>query len=1001
MANRSKIEVVLSAITQGFESRLRSATTAVKGLGDSAMQAERGGLSAARRGVLSISNQLENLRNAAVAAFSVNAVRGYAAQFVSTADAMRNMDQRLLLTAKNTNDYAAAQKTVADVAAASHQGLAEVSTLYTRMALATANLNVSQQELAEVTRTVALATALSGSSASEASAGLQQFAQAMASNRLGGDELRSVLENMPLLTKVFVDAAGGSIATLREMAEKGELTTQWMIDAIKAAKETIEAQAAAIPLTVGRAMTDLRNEASKYVTSVDQTTGATDTLAVSIQWLGQNLDMVAKGGAMALAIALSILAGRGLAAAAAGVGSFVGRLGALSIAATASGTAVSSAAAYMSGSYTAATTTAAAATASRLMPALLGLVNPITAITTVLGIGAAAWALWAEKANDAVGDAEKRLAEIKRINQMLKEQSDPGIKLQEASARIIQSKAEVAKLEQELREVYSGEGIGDLNADIKLAEAKLERSKKTLALHEQEYEAVQENIKISAEQRGAKEIAVELSVTDEIKKQNEERRKITASQLENDLAEIEQKRQAELKASESRFQGEDRVRVQQAINARFDTAAAQAKKEAAEAESKKADAAARKAEAEAKRREREMLKEERLQGKIDIEKLRAQSEANILALEEQKIAAENSGSELERAEKLLKINEKIHQEKLDLLEAEKKRISEDPSKSEADVIRAESAILKEKIAGIQQKHRDLADIAQASLTEVEEAWRSGTASVNQYIAALEAANKAGVLTDKQLKEKKIGAGDNMWAAFGQGISNARARMQSDGEMMIYIGENIGNQISDGLVSAWDSFITRSKSAKEALVDFARSTISWLSQVILKQMLMSALMGAPGTTGGGLFGMLGLADGGAVQALASGGSVAGRSPSKTADNIPIWATAGEFMQPVRAVDYYGLAFMERIRQLQFPRHIAHALAGGTIPSIPSGFRLAQGGAVPGQAPATTVKAGDTRLRVINVLDRNMVGDYLRTADGETAIINMIRRNGSTVNTILGR
>jgi len=84
------------------------------------------------------------------------------------------MDQRLLLTAKNTNDYAVAQKTVVDVARDSHQGLAEVSTLYTRMALATANLNISQQELAEVTKTVALATALSGSLASEASAGLQQ-----------------------------------------------------------------------------------------------------------------------------------------------------------------------------------------------------------------------------------------------------------------------------------------------------------------------------------------------------------------------------------------------------------------------------------------------------------------------------------------------------------------------------------------------------------------------------------------------------------------------------------------------------------------------------------------------------------------------------------------------------------------------------------------------------------------------------------------------------------
>jgi hypothetical protein len=49
------------------------------------------------------------------------------------------------------------------------------------------------------------------------------------------------------------------------------------------------------------------------------------------------------------------------------------------------------------------------------------------------------------------------------------------------------------------------------------------------------------------------------------------------------------------------------------------------------------------------------------------------------------------------------------------------------------------------------------------------------------------------------------------------------------EMMIYIGE----QVADGLVSAWDSFITGTKSAKDALIDFARSTVSWISQIILK------------------------------------------------------------------------------------------------------------------------------------------------------------------------
>jgi tape measure domain-containing protein len=996
MATQNKIEIVLSAITQGFEQRLRAASDAVKGLGAAASQSGAG-ISAARRGVESISTKLDSLKNKAIAVFSVNAVLGWAGQFVAAADAMRNLDQRLLLTAKNTADYAAAQKTVVDVAAASHQGLAEVGTLYTRMALATANLNVSQQELAEVTRTVALATAMSGASTSEASAGLQQFAQAMGAGKLQGDELRSVLENMPMLTKVFVDAAGGSIAKLREMAENGELTTQWTIDAIKAAKETIEAQAAAMPLTVGRAMTDLRNEASKYVDSVNQATGATDIMANSIQWLGKNLDLVAKGGALALSTALSVLVGRGLTAAVASTTEFITSLGATATAATTAGVAVSSASAYMSGSYAPAAATVATTTASRLLPALTGLINPITAVTTVLGIGAAAWMMWGRSADDELAKAKSRLSELQRTNQMLKELSDPGIRLQETSQKILAAKTEVAKLEKDLAEASAGQtytpddgGIGSISAQLDAAQQKLK-------VLEQEHAATQENIKITAEQTGAKQVAVEMSVTDAIKKQDEERRKVTASKLENDLAEIETKRKAELKSIESQFKGEDLLRVQKAVNARFDAAAGKAKEEAADKAGKADERAAKKAEAEAKRKEREMLKDEKLQGKIDIEKLRAQSESTLLSLEQQKLDADGSATELERATKLLELNKQISQVKIKLLEDEQQRIKADPSKTEADVIRAESAILKEKIDQAKQEHSDMADVARASLAEVELAWRRGQVSVEKYQQALVAAREANIITAEEMREKTIASGNDMGVALSLGFERAREKMQTDAEVMIQIGEQIGDQISGGLVSAWDSFISRSASAKEAFLDFARSTISWLSQIILKQMLLNAIgfgstTAANGTVtaGTGLLGMLG---------FAGGGSIPGMSPSKTSDNIPIWATAGEFMQPVAAVDYYGINFMELIRRRLFPRHIAIALAGGTLPRIPSGNRLA-GGGQPAAAPATTIKSGDTRLRVINVLDRNMVGDFLRTADGETAILNMIRRNGTTIRTLIG-
>jgi hypothetical protein len=66
-----------------------------------------------------------------------------------------------------------------------------------------------------------------------------------------------------------------------------------------------------------------------------------------------------------------------------------------------------------------------------------------------------------------------------------------------------------------------------------------------------------------------------------------------------------------------------------------------------------------------------------------------------------------------------------------------------------------------------------------------------------------------------------------------------------------------------------------------------------------------------------------------QALAAGGPVLGYSPHDKADNIPAWLTANEFVQPVSAVDYYGVEFMEALRRRRIPRELLGFAEGGLV------------------------------------------------------------------------
>lgn len=64
-------------------------------------------------------------------------------------------------------------------------------------------------------------------------------------------------------------------------------------------------------------------------------------------------------------------------------------------------------------------------------------------------------------------------------------------------------------------------------------------------------------------------------------------------------------------------------------------------------------------------------------------------------------------------------------------------------------------------------------------------------------------------------------------------------------------------------------------------------------------------------------------------FATGGFIDGPG-SKTSDEIPIWASRGEFMQPADAVDYYGQDFMELIRKKRFPK--LGFFKGGPVPAV---------------------------------------------------------------------
>lgn len=206
-------------------------------------------------------------------------------------------------------------------------------------------------------------------------------------------------------------------------------------------------------------------------------------------------------------------------------------------------------------------------------------------------------------------------------------------------------------------------------------------------------------------------------------------------------------------------------------------------------------------------------------------------------------------------------------------------------------------------------------------------------------------------------------------------------------------------VSSGTKSLSESFKDMAKSFGESIMDM----IIDIGLLIIKMEILKALKidqpaaGAGAGTSGGGYGWIGSILSLIVGLFQAGGTI--RGPSGR-DKVLLRGTAGEFMQPVPTVKYYGEDVMEKLRRREIPREALLSLSSG----IPQGsrvrpsFMMEAGGTVP-------LLSGDrgeekkTEITLINVIDQREMDSWAASARGQNAIINVISSRAETVRKVL--
>lgn len=422
-------------------------------------------------------------------------------ELARAADTIAKIGAQLRIATGNTEAGAAAYQEVLKTALATGQGLEQISTIYRRFAENADLLSLSQEDVASVSKTVAQAMALSGGSAESAQAALIQFGQALASGGLRGEELNSVLAQAPRLAKLLADGLNVPIGKLRQLAEAGELTSEALVGALKNQNARIQAEFDKLPLTIAAAGVNVKTAFLDAVGGLEAKTGVFGGVASAINAVAKNLEALAVIAAAAGAAIGGKMVGGMVAATTATIAHNVATIQGLRGTALAADASRAFAAAKLAEATALAAATvgmgrlsivqnqvvpaqqalakateaskkaleAAAITGGAARTALAALGGPIGLVTTALTLGATAWVLWGNKADDATAKAQN--AALERIDSVILKVTELNSRLGSISRQQYSTTVEGA--ERELQTVKAN--TSTLNAQLDALDAKGKR----------------------------------------------------------------------------------------------------------------------------------------------------------------------------------------------------------------------------------------------------------------------------------------------------------------------------------------------------------------------------------------------------------------------------------------------------------------------------------------------------------------------------------------------
>lgn len=227
-------------------------------------------------------------KSAIVGAFAIGGVKG----LIEMADGYTQLTAQIKNTVSSQEELEYIQKRLSDNTKSTYRSLSEATQSYINLSGSLKEIGYSTKSVLDINDAITFAFTANATSADKAQSAILALNKAFATGKMDSKGFQSILLAIPDITEKLAQNMGKSASEIRQLGLAGELSVTEFANALIKARPEYERLADSMSVSLKDGFQYFKNALMEFIGTANNASGATNTLAGGLKFLGDNIKII-------------------------------------------------------------------------------------------------------------------------------------------------------------------------------------------------------------------------------------------------------------------------------------------------------------------------------------------------------------------------------------------------------------------------------------------------------------------------------------------------------------------------------------------------------------------------------------------------------------------------------------------------------------------------------------------------------------------------------------